>query len=852
MASTTTAKKEIIDFLWDWADNHGDWSKLLVNKIVSTEDSLSQQDRQEIFDYFLQSISLYAGLPARHITKPSYTPTSKQIELTSLCEVGGVNRLAKNQVIEFSKNLTIIYGENGTGKTGYSRILKSLGFSYDGTSNIYCNIFKSSETQTGLIKFKLNGVEDTFRWTGKNKHSELDNISVFNTGCVQISLENHQLIVSPIGFHLFHLVTNELNDLSSMLQAKLTGHSTVLPWAETLTPGTPQFSFISTLSSTSITQKLTELSIFTTEQEEELKTKEQELVNLNKSLIATEISNLGSQVTDLARLILKVKATQTLLSAANRESLRSYNKEIPELENKTEVSIKEIGEAKGIELYQSNEFQSFIKSAEAYIKILNKEEYPQEGDVCVYCKQPLEKAGKELLLSYRVLLNDKTQENLQSLKKKKADVIGQASKHDTQLFLHQPAFGRDNEQQVIQPAELTEYNETIETFKAACISDVETSGEAPSFDFTSYINFLTEKKNSLDGVLEVKKQILENISPKETDLRKMIAELKDRKILSGKSVEVNTAIQNHQIATIINRNFNSFNTSSLSRKTTEAREELIKQNFNELFEKELKALRKSHIKIDLNFVTAKGTSQVFQKLNSHALTEILSEGEQKAVALAEFLTELQLDIIKAPVIFDDPVNSLDHRIIDEVAKRLIELSKQRQVVVFTHSILLLNSFLQQKELEINKPPAMNFAFYSVKNNFDETGILGEVEEVNSYKYYTKKLNEVLASKPNGKTEEELAAKGYGHLRSAIEVTVEESILQNIIKRYGKGVAFPKLMRIDGTKLDIHKENLNNIYEKCCVSIEGHSSPLEIHTTPTLSELKNDFDEFKNVRSHFTN
>src|SRR5258705_10727111 len=117
MASTTTAKKGIIDFLWEWADDHGDWGKLLVNKIINTEDSLSQEERQEVFNYFLQSISLHSGLPAVQIAKPQYTPPNKQIELTTLSEISGVNRLAKNQSIDFSKNITIIYGENGTGKT---------------------------------------------------------------------------------------------------------------------------------------------------------------------------------------------------------------------------------------------------------------------------------------------------------------------------------------------------------------------------------------------------------------------------------------------------------------------------------------------------------------------------------------------------------------------------------------------------------------------------------------------------------------------------------------------------------------------------------------------------------------
>ena len=89
------------------------------------------------------------------------------------------------------------------------------------------------------------------------------------------------------------------------------------------------------------------------------------------------------------------------------------------------------------------------------------------------------------------------------------------------------------------------------------------------------------------------------------------------------------------------------------------------------------------------------------------------------------------------------------------------------------------------------------------------------------------------------------------MRSAIEIAVEDDLLKKTIKRYKKGVAFPSLLRIEGSKIDINKGKVNDIYEKCCVSIDGHSSPEEIHTTPTISELKLDYEEFKKVRKIFT-
>ncbi|MDD2623936.1 MAG: ATP-binding protein, partial [Candidatus Riflebacteria bacterium] len=216
MASTTTNKKEIVDFLWDWAGNN-DWAKLLVQKVVSNENNLTPEDREEVFKYFLQSIGLEKDLPSLTFAKPTYSPESKTIVLSTLSEVTGVNKLAKEQTIQFAPNLTVVYGENGTGKTGYGRILKALGFSYDQNNNILSNIFASSEPQSAKIDYKANGNDTTFTWSGNNRNDDLASISVFNSNCVQISLDgSRQLIVSPIGFHLFNLVSSELGALDNL------------------------------------------------------------------------------------------------------------------------------------------------------------------------------------------------------------------------------------------------------------------------------------------------------------------------------------------------------------------------------------------------------------------------------------------------------------------------------------------------------------------------------------------------------------------------------------------------------------------------------------------------------------
>ncbi|MDD4753089.1 MAG: AAA family ATPase [Desulfitobacteriaceae bacterium] len=851
MSSTTPNKKAIVDFLWEWTENHSDWSKLLINKIVAAESHLSTADRETVFNYFLQSINLHTGLPAVTVVKPTYTPTAKIIELNSLFGITGVNRLAKNQTVDFAKNVTIIYGENGTGKTGYCRILKTLGFSYDTNKTILPNIYAAPEPQAATINFKSNGEPRTFSWNGTNYDSELENISVFNSSCVQFSISDRSLIVTPIGFHLFHLVSDELNALTQLLQRKIAAHPITLIWIDNLTQGTPQHSFITNLSASSAEQKLTELSDFTPTHEASLRVKESELTTLNKALLQSQIQTLKNQITEIESIIGKVETGKTLINDTSWQAIQTINKEISELEKKSQTGLKEIADEKGVEFYQTTEFKSFIHAAENYIKIIDKPGYPNEGDTCVYCLQPLDNSAKDLLRSYRTLLNDNTQENLAELKKRKDKLIKHISQVDTILTFHQHTFGTDENQAPVQPKVIKDYNTNLYTLKTAFITDTVAQGSTFSFGYHDVIIYLTNKQTMLNTALTQKTEILANLADREAALRKEIAELKDRKFLSGKVSDIKNAIANHKVVNTLNANSSSFNTTSISRKTTSAREELVRQDFEIAFNKELLALRKPHLKVDLDFGTDRGNSKVYQKMSNHVLADILSEGEQKAIALAEFLTELQLANTKAPIVFDDPVNSLDHTIIDEVAKRLLKLSSERQIVIFTHSVLLFNSFLYfSKQATFS---GLAYKFYNSKNEYLETGVITEAEEeINKVKSYISKVNTILNNTPRDREEADVAEDGYGFLRSAIELFVEHEIFQGTVKRYQKNIALTNFVKVDGALLDTHKDKLNEIFERCCGFIKGHSNPTEIHNDPTLAGLKLDFDEFFFIRDQFLN
>ncbi len=850
MTHYASSKKNIIDFLWDWAGNDT-WKKQLAKNIITTETYLSDEERQEIYDLFLQSIKLKSSVEVPEIIKPTFTLSSKKMDLLAISDIRGVNKLANNQQLEFAKNVTVLYGENGSGKTGYCRLLKSLGYSYDKEDSILSNINSSNTVpKYANVKYRIDEEEHTFSWNGKRVDvvPDLQNITVFNNSCVQVALSDRGLLITPSGFQLFNIISEELEMLAELLQRTIEAHPTNLDWVNNLNVGTPHENFLRNLTGSSSLEELKQLAAFNEEHRHLLESKETELSNLNKALISKELDDYILYVKELDGIIAKIEHSCKYLNQESWEELLRLKKENSELEKKADGGIKEIAEAQNIKLYTSESFKKFIFAADQYLKELENANL-QQNDTCVYCQQILvSDSSKKLLSSYKEILNSNNQTRIIGNKKRLNEISTKIDTIDSDISFQLPVFGMDAGS-VRQPECITVYNSSITELKKH-VSENNVGGKKIDVDYESTLKYLSEQKDAINRKVSELKDTLDNIVVKEKEIKATIYELQDRLFVSTRIAEVEERIKNKKIVHLLLKNKNSFNTASISRKTSEARAELVEQNFNAIFIKELQFLRKSHIPVEVNFATSRGQSKIQQRMReSYMLSQILSEGEQKAISLAQFLTELQLDNSRAPIVFDDPVNSLDHHIIDEVAKRLISLSSDRQVVVFTHSILLFSSLLHNSKNELYKK--LQYEFYNIKSEYGETGILAPAEEeIDRVKDYIKKINLILNNKSKERSEEDVAAEGYGFLRSAIELSIELHIFRGTVKRYQKNIALTNFLKIDGELINNNKAMINSVFERCCEYINAHTNPDAITTKASLDQLQIDFDIFQSIHNKF--
>lgn len=280
-----------------------------------------------------------------------------------------------------------------------------------------------------------------------------------------------------------------------------------------------------------------------------------------------------------------------------------------------------------------------------------------------------------------------------------------------------------------------------------------------------------------------------------------------------------------------------------------ASDQMINESFDTLFSEECVALRAPTL--DIEFVGRQGRAQRRKVLTGkHKPSTVLSEGEQKVLAMADFLAEARLAGITAPVIFDDPVSSLDHRRINEVAQRVTLLAETTQVIVFTHDIFFASTLLALMET------SKRCAYFHIT---DEEG-KGKITRAtgprwDSLNNIKKNINETIqaAGSQDGDARAALVRTGYDWVRAWCEVFTETELLQGVTQRYQPNVRMTNLPKIKSEALPTAIETVNRIFEDACRYIDGHSQPLPtLGVSPTLAGLEAHWAELTTARTTYLN
>lgn len=244
------------------------------------------------------------------------------------------------------------------------------------------------------------------------------------------------------------------------------------------------------------------------------------------------------------------------------------------------------------------------------------------------------------------------------------------------------------------------------------------------------------------------------------------------------------------------------NTNALTRFFNSLKDRHLSETLLKAYQAEIVALNLSRLKVTVTPKNARNSARFLidldgRKHTTSKLSEILSEGERRALSLAAFLAEQSIGGGAGCLVFDDPVSSLDHYWAEVIAKRLAIEAKIRQIIVFTHDLVFYDKLCTATE-----KAEVHLSFQRLFRRND-TGTSGHVDPVRSNWKSQKVKDRIsdlrpLIAQARKKADispdaYEFDAKGiYGRMRDTWERLVEELLFHKVVQRFSRNISTSEL------------------------------------------------------------
>lgn len=849
------------DYLQELANQSGEeWLKSLIGRIFLLRTVPDEAFLDGIYKQFLTAYKLREKKPGEvestsQLVAAQRTVGASGFIFKSLKHESGVNALECGAIIPFHQKLTVVYGKNGSGKSGFVRILKRVAGSRT-QEEVWQNVhsIRTKNCCKAEIKYASNSRDAVCQWNGEIRVAPFDQTSIFDGKCVPIYL-NKSLSFSyqPYGFELFQVLSNSLQGLQDRLTADIQRAENDKPSIDDIfNEETSIGKFVAGITAVTKPEDLNKLPAWDAKEQKALADKTKERKGLQNLEQQSEL--LYTRQQKLKTLEDVLTQVQSELSAQNIRAYFSLVKKLRQLKKKHSTKKGKTLEDYDIAEMESGEWEKFIDAGEDYIRIAEHDEYPDNDDHCIYCQQKLSKGAQKLIQLYRELFREEETSDIEDVEAKLGEALSDLegssfaddfpyAEEDFEKFLQKrtvaTAFG------VLSAADTMaqKFAAFLKSKKPQKFQPLKTSGIIASIHKAR-----AKVETDIKAIEETKR----NIFRKSQELDSIIVELQDIQKLSKYHPQIEKYIEIERwIARATPLQASKLNTRPVTDLGKRAWRELVSDSFKARFQKEAADLDAPGI--NLEFRGEYGSQMRAKNLEGlDGIDQFLSEGEQKAVALADFFAELSMQHEQAPVIFDDPATSFDLDRKEKIAKRITQESESRQIVVFTHDLMFASYLHDQVENTDGNIDPAKAVFHDLHSEASRVGVVTENYYPGSVKFDAH-MQRVDAKVHNleGLTGEALAddiRSAYGMLRKAVEKVVEERIFGGVITRWTDQIqmhnATPARASLSREKLDKAKQ----LHEKFSGYIEGHNQSNEMiqHATPNIEQLKADIQQVRDI------
>lgn len=805
------------------------WQSDAVRRLFQKPEGLSEQDYEELFlllkaAHGLPNPQNLQPTPLAGTHVPATTSDTALVILKKMTNLQNVNRINPGQSLNFSPiGMTIIYGGNASGKSGFVRVLKRACRARDQSENVLPDA--TDPNAQGCIpeatfEVIIGGNEKPLKWSNKTvSPDELSVIAVFDTHCARTYLTSEQDIAYlPYGLDVVENLANKvIPELSRRLdQEILCTNVDAQPFSHLLGE-TVVGRLVATLNDKTEPSKVLELSTLTQKQTDRILELDKVLAESDPRARANELRISGVRIKQLAN-----KSQDPLVWVDDKaiERLKSLNEayETAAMNEKTaaehlrseDVLLPGTGEPVWKALFDAaRKFSTEVAYKECAFPHTGK------GALCPLCQQSVEPVAGRLKRFEKFVKEDTAKvadekRRLLNIAISKIDGANLSINLDNALINELDSL--DKELSGIT----AEFEKAINERRKWML------GAVKSHDW-----------NNAPILSKNPRQLLRNLAASVKGIVALIECMKLRSLLTSCKMDLKT--------------------KPISDKSKALASSAVTGALKTALEQEFDALGIGHIKTKLNQRNDKGKMMYRLLLDlpsSMKIEEILSEGEQRAIALGSFFAELKLSGHLGGIVLDDPVSSLDHHWRQNVANRLAEEALKRQVIIFTHDTVFLGD-IRDAIKERNVPNTFQYLEWfnghpghaSDGLPWDHKSYMERIDEL-------EKAQKTLEKKPwpayPNETEKAEMREQYSLMRATIERVIEDVVFNGVVQRYRDWIRVDHLEDTIGCEKDEYTR-IKQLHKRCNDITEAHDpASLKSKVVPTAKQFGQDLLELNAV------
>lgn len=874
--------------LLEWSARLAEWQRDLLRRLAADE-AISKDDLR-IYADAAERIELAKKSP--WYTKPEFgdgtvfTPLGPAhltatvqggdpVRIVKVIHIRGANDLADGASLVFNPvGLTMIAGRNGSGKSGYTRILKQVAVSR-ASEEVLPNAFGSTERPKAVVSYQVGDdtAQDLTWKAGDERYdSPLQRVRIFDARAANVHLAGStEIAYVPSSLQVLADYTRVLREVEDLITTDLQALRLQERNWPALEVGVGA-RILENLGQEEVLTLLKNIAALTSEEEEELATiptKLRDLTASNPAALAVQARQRANQLNTLARNLEIISEKVSEKEITSSEKLRA---------DYVFAQEKAVDERRLVEAENTipgtggERWQALWEAAKQFIEADHEHEFPDVADsaVCPLCQQTLEEAAKTRFEQFAEFMSGEAQTALTT-----ARTLRNADVDALNALPLDSLITQDLVDLVIT------YNEGVGGSLLPAIAEaalIRNHLLAPEpgveqdteFDAPSLARTLDNAIKALRVAATTENVNAETLASTDTSAvaaAQLQARLEDLAVRKGLATHTEAISAQHDHAIRLSRleaGKNSCNTSSVSRKNSELSSSYV-DKVCQRFELEAKNLGLERVPVELVFDrSARGVSYIKVSLKGAprvSVASVLSEGEQRVTAIAGFFADLTESGDSSTLVFDDPVSSLDQEFRVKVAQRLLEEAESRQVLVFTHDFSFVQYLYEEKKLRDlqaranDKTPAPDLNYLHIDRASNGAGVVTTAEE----------WRHVSVKERIGRIKQRIQAAGVlyrnndyvgygatardivGAIRDTWEAFVEQELLDCVVTRHDRKVQTQRLSKLtDLTASDIATVELGMSIESRCMT--GHTSPISDGSAAmSPDELNDEVKRFENLR-----